>query len=160
MCDIAGSLNPFSSGLDGWICVNSVPTSGVCTWEGIQCDESSTKVEAIILPLYSLHGTIPTSIGLLSDLIYLNLNGNGITGILPSQLGYLTKMKYLDIGATVNIAQNIFNLNHLSGSIPSELGFLSLLRVLDLSGNQLSNTIGTFIGKNYYFVINLIFLFY
>jgi len=147
LCDIASSLNPASAGLYGWDCINSVPLSSVCFWEGVQCDQSSTKVQAIILPIYSLYGTISTSIGSLSDLNYLNLNGNGLTGTLPTQLGFLTKMKYLDIGATVNFEQQIFHLNNIAGTLPSEIAFLSLLRVLDLSGNQLTNTIGTFIGK-------------
>lgn len=49
-------------------------------------------------------GEIPESIGLLKDLIVLNLSSNGFNGNIPSSLGNLTQLESLD--------------NELSGQIP------------------------------------------
>ncbi|KAH0899794.1 hypothetical protein HID58_049362, partial [Brassica napus] len=44
-----------------------------------------------------LQGEIPESIGLLKDLIVLNLSSNGFNGNIPSSLGNLTQLESLDL---------------------------------------------------------------
>jgi Leucine-rich repeat (LRR) protein len=64
-----------------------------------------------------LTGTIPTSIGNLTDMLGLHLAGNQLSGTLPSELGNLRKLQELTL-----------NENHsLSGTIPTELAELSEL---------------------------------
>ncbi|KAI2513081.1 hypothetical protein MHU86_1373 [Fragilaria crotonensis] len=58
-------------------------------------------------------GTIPTEIGLLTQLTYLSLEGNGLGGSIPSAVGYLSSLTYLSLRE-----------NALTGSIPSSIGTL------------------------------------
>ena len=64
-----------------------------------------------------LNGTIPTEIGLLSNLEDLNLRGGhdgfGLAGTMPSECGLLTKLIGFDV-----------HRNELTGSLPTELGNL------------------------------------
>ncbi|KAI8551371.1 hypothetical protein RHMOL_Rhmol06G0180700 [Rhododendron molle] len=71
-------------------------------------------------------GSIPTSIGSLSNLASLSLDDNHLSGSIPSTIGNLTSLKELSL-----------HLNQLSCSIPPELGKLSSLTNLRLSANEL-----------------------
>lgn len=97
----------------------------VTTWLGVTIKEN--KVVAIDLGLNNLTGTLPTSIGNLSNLESLKLFFNQLEGTLPSEIGNLTQLQVLDL-----------NSNNLIGEIPSTIGNLSKLNTLLLSSNQLS----------------------
>ena len=56
--------------------------------------------------------------------------GNGLTGVIPPELGSLAHLRVLDLWG-----------NQLTGPIPPELGSLSNLQWLDLWGNQLTGPI-------------------
>ena len=56
--------------------------------------------------------------------------GNGLTGVIPPELGSLPHLRVLDLSH-----------NQLEGPIPAQLGSLSSLQVLDLRGNQLTGPI-------------------
>ena len=73
-----------------------------------------------------LIGEIPTSIGQLKNLKYLNLSGNRLTGEIPTSIGQLKNLKYLNL-----------SFNRLVASIPKELKNLSNLETLLLRQNQL-----------------------
>ena len=75
-------------------------------------------------------GTIPTELGLLSTLEFLELQESQLEGPIPSELGILTSLVGLYLMRNV-----------LTNSIPSELGAISTLQTLWLHGNQLSGTI-------------------
>ena len=68
-----------------------------------------------------LTGSIPSSLGNLTNLIALHLSLNQLTGSIPSSLGSLT-----------NLTQLSLDDNQLSGTIPAELGNLTRLRSLRL----------------------------
>ena len=72
-----------------------------------------------------LSGPIPSSLGNLSNLLWLNLRGNELSGPIPSSLGNLSNLTGLMLGY-----------NALSGPIPSSLGNLSNLEWLDLRGKS------------------------
>ena len=75
--------------------------------------------------------TIPTEIGLLTQLSYLDVHGNPqLTASIPSTLGKLTQLNTL-----------ILSKNQLNGTIPSTLGNLTQLNFLSLNRNQLTGTI-------------------
>ena len=80
--------------------------------------------------------TIPTEIGLLTQLTFLGLSENPLAGTIPSTLGLLTLLTSLDL-----------SLNQLTGTIPSTLGNLSQLNSVDLYNNQFSGTIPSALGN-------------
>jgi Leucine-rich repeat (LRR) protein len=83
-----------------------------------------------------LTGTIPTELDNLSNLTELSLSSNELTGTIPTELGNLSNLTYLFLDS-----------NNLTGSIPTELGNLSNLSFLSLRGNQLTGTIPTELGN-------------
>ncbi|XP_023635088.1 receptor-like protein 12 isoform X2 [Capsella rubella] len=75
-------------------------------------------------------GSIPESIGLLKDLIVLNMSNNGFVGSIPPSLSNLTNLQSLDLSK-----------NRLSGKIPAELGRLTFLAKMNFSYNKLEGAI-------------------
>jgi Leucine-rich repeat (LRR) protein len=98
----------------------------VAEWYGITM--TGDKITSINLANNNLVGVIPNIIPLttniLSDLTYLNLSGNRITGEIPKSLGNLSKLQYLDLSN-----------NLLVGDVILELGKLQDLKNLLLSYN-------------------------
>ena len=60
-----------------------------------------------------LSGSLPSQLGGLTALVYLDFHMNNLSGSLPTQLGALTSVVYLQLDD-----------NHLSGSLPTTLGWL------------------------------------
>ncbi|VYS62573.1 unnamed protein product [Arabidopsis thaliana] len=73
-----------------------------------------------------LEGDIPESIGILKELIVLNMSNNAFTGHIPPSLSNLSNLQSLDLSQ-----------NRLSGSIPPELGKLTFLEWMNFSYNRL-----------------------
>ncbi|GLJ28662.1 hypothetical protein SUGI_0564860 [Cryptomeria japonica] len=100
-------------------------------------------------------GILPPSIGKLSsNLNFLGLSDNMISGSIPQQIVNLTSLTYLHLGNNLfsgNIPSGINRFrelefmhlggNKLEGSIPSEIGQMQHLGYLNLSHNQLSGKI-------------------
>ncbi|XP_042495052.1 receptor-like protein kinase [Macadamia integrifolia] len=85
----------------------------------------------LILGGNSLNSTITSlGYGILSKLIYLDLNKNSFTGFVPPQLGNFQSL------ALLNLAQNEFY-----GPLPEELGNLHQLQVVQLQSNRLTGEI-------------------
>ncbi len=98
--------------------------------------------------------SIPTEIGQLHQLTYLNLIDVNIFGNIPTEMGNLTSLVSLSIGENklngslpdeirswTNLQVLDVNHNKLDGTIPLALGRMSLLQKLDLSHNALDGTI-------------------
>jgi hypothetical protein len=69
----------------------------------------------------------------------INLHGNYVTGMIPSEFGQLSRLDWyikLDL-----------SYNRLSGTIPSELGKVSYLDNMKLYNNSLSGNIPSELGK-------------
>ena len=86
-----------------------------------------------------MKGTLPTELGLLTQLTGLLLNRNAFTGTIPSQLGMLTNMDqfvvdYQDGGA-------------MAGTLPSQLGRLAKMTRLHMWGNPYTGEIPTEYGQ-------------
>ena len=119
------------------------------TWKN--CEFSSTR----------LSGSIePPELGSLSNLTYLNLQDNRLSGKIPSELGNLSNLEWLilnlnwltgpippELGNLSNLEELTLSYNLLSGEIPPELGRLSNLTDLGLSGNQLTGPIQSWLGS-------------
>jgi len=108
---------------------------------------------------YRLGGTIPTEIGLLTALTYLELDSG--FGSIPTEIGnlvLLTELWYIeDTKLTSSIPTEIGNLvlltelgiedNYLTGTMPTELGMLTSLTGLSIENNFITGTIPTELGN-------------
>ena len=77
-----------------------------------------------------LTGEIPPELGNIANLESLNLHNNHLTQAIPPELGNLSNLEHL-----------LLSQNQLSGKIPPELGNLSNLQWLNLNINQLTGSI-------------------
>ena len=84
----------------------------------------------------NLTGIIPSELCCLTELTYLNLNGNALSGDIPVEIGNLTQLTELYLEG-----------NNLSGKIPAELGNLSELVWLYLHNNNLEGNIPAELGN-------------
>ena len=96
-------------------------------WGATYDIETTTYIE---LQSQGLTGLIPSEIGCLTNLTGLWLDVNQLTGEIPVEIGNLT-----------NLTQLTLSYNQLSGEIPLEIGNLTNLDFLDLGGNQLTGEI-------------------
>ena len=107
----------------------SVP---VADWEGVSVRGGPARVTGIHLRNKEMRGVIPPQLGYLTELEYLHVGAiNYLAGPIPRELGLLTKLKVFFAGGR----------NRLTGTIPAELGNLTGLEVLYLSNNRLTGTV-------------------
>ena len=111
-------------------------------WHGVEVD-GQDRVVGLNLAYNGLSGLIPKELGSLSNLQVLTLGGNRLTGGIPPELGELSNLRVLDT-----------RWNDLSGLIPRELEGLSNLEQLVLGGNELSGAIPPELGG----LSNLVYL--
>jgi len=100
-----------------------------------QCNSANDSITVISISgseTRTLGGSLPTQIGLLSNLIELELVDANLTGTLPTQLGLLSNLQKLYLPA-----------NKFGGTIPTQLGNLRKLHSLILSSNEFASTIPT-----------------
>ncbi|XP_074282165.1 receptor-like protein EIX2 isoform X2 [Silene latifolia] len=116
------------------------------------CD--AFELQYLNLSLNKMNGSLPSSLGQLTNLKYLDLGYNKMNGSLPSSLGQLTNLNYLDLSYNEFIGQvpasfvNLSGLkflylpkNKLSGLFPDFIGHLTQIEVLDISSNSLQGTV-------------------
>ena len=115
----------------------------ISEWHGVAIGGVSGQVTKLDLRRNNMTGSIPPELSYLSKLKILILNENALAGHIPAELGSLDKLSYLD-----------FLGNRLSGQIPHQLGNLPNLLLLDLSYNELSGQIPAELGA----LVNLDYL--
>jgi len=81
--DLCGSQDPFLTKR------RFLSSFNECQWAGISCNINS-KVTEIEFEENNLIGTIPTEIGLLTDLAIWGMERGGLTGSIPTQIGVCT----------------------------------------------------------------------
>ena len=103
----------------------AAPTSAdFGTWQGVGV--SNGDIVSLDRNVANLTGTLPTSLGLLTQLTSLNLANNPqLTGALPASLGQLTHLTYLRTTSSA-----------LNGPLPASLGQLPALQELYLEANR------------------------
>ncbi|KAG6675029.1 hypothetical protein I3842_15G078900 [Carya illinoinensis] len=84
----------------------------------------------------SLTELIPPELGSCLSLALLNLAGNNLTGTLPGQLGNLSHLQVMKLQS-----------NRLVGEIPVEIALLQKLSTLNVSWNLLNGTIPSWISS-------------
>ncbi|KAK4557709.1 hypothetical protein RGQ29_007464 [Quercus rubra] len=123
-----------------------------CIWDGVLCDEKIGRVSELHLNNSKLSGEIsgsllqlehlnyldlsgndfnctpiPTFLGSMFSLAYLNLTSANFCGLIPHQLGNLSSLRYLSLGSNSDLY--VDNLRWMSG--------LSAIQHLDLSYSDL-----------------------
>ncbi|THF99759.1 hypothetical protein TEA_005396 [Camellia sinensis var. sinensis] len=115
------------------------------------------SLEAIYIDSCGIRGNIPSEIGNLSNLAFLNLAQNGFTGFIPStirQLGKLQRLYLFNNKLQGSIPNDLLchlrnlgdlrlNQNELYGLIPECLGNITSLRYIYLDSNKLTSIIPT-----------------
>ncbi|KAG7365801.1 RHS repeat-associated core domain containing protein [Nitzschia inconspicua] len=100
----------------------------LCHWTGVTCIQ--TEIPTLVglnLSNNGLSGTLPTEIGLLTNITSLSLSHNHLMGPVPSELGYLQQLQQLHLDR-----------NRFSGSLPVEITTnLPRLDVASFHGNDL-----------------------
>ena len=99
-------------------------------------EEPPSALSCSIFPHQGLTGILPPELGNLTGLTQLTLLDNKLTGPIPSELANLSQLTHIFLGD-----------NQLSGPIPSELGRMTKLQGLELYGNRLTGTIPTELGR-------------
>ena len=132
---------------------NWISSEPLGAWHGVFTDDNG-RVTHLTLGNNELTGSIPSSLGSLTNLQELRLDENQLTGSIPSSLGSLTNLQELDLtanqltgsipsslGSLTNLQRLWLWYNELTGSIPSSLGSLTNLQELYLTANQLTGSI-------------------
>lgn len=118
----------FATNGDVWKTKWLDPERSECEWLGVTCNATNGVVERIDIGDNNITGTIPNEIQSLSDLIYLNVSYNNISGTIPLNFfNSLIDLEWLDMQQ-----------NQLTGKIPERSVSISKsrLRMIDLGSNQ------------------------
>ncbi|RDY11740.1 putative inactive leucine-rich repeat receptor-like protein kinase IMK2, partial [Mucuna pruriens] len=109
----------------------SIPNS----W-GLSLKNHFFRLQNLVLDNNFFTGSIPASLGSLSELREISLSHNQFSGAIPNEIGSLSRLK------TVDFSNNAFN-----GSLPASLSNVSSLTLLNLENNHLGNQIPEALGR-------------
>jgi len=142
-----------------------VDASGtICSRQPSACDGTFTGSTLLLgahgaePTFYDISGTVPSEVGLLTQITHLYLNYNSISGTIPSQLGLtqITDLQLQQNSLSGTMPSEILMLSHitilgldqnsLSGTVPSQLGLLSQITDLGLGKNSLSGSVPSEVG--------------
>ena len=107
-----------------------------CKWYGVSCHNFDGVVSKLNLSSNNLYGSLPTEIGELKGLEYIELSYNELNGIFPLEIVKLQNLR------AINLSNNIFQ-----GTIPPRIKHIKLLNEFMLSSNQFTGTLPSEIGK-------------
>ena len=129
------TLLGLQSALAGTAALNWSVNTGIASWDGVGVSGTPRRVTSLDLDREGLTGVIPPELGDLAGLESLDLYLNALTGEIPPELGDLSQLEALHLGD-----------NNLTGGIPAELGSLTELTDLWLPDNELTGAIPLELG--------------
>ncbi|HTN09009.1 T9SS type A sorting domain-containing protein [Agriterribacter sp.] len=100
----------------------------VTEWFGVKV--TNNRVTGLYLINNQLEGSLPASLGNLTEISDLYLSSNNLSGTIPNSIGNLAALAFLYL-----------NNNKLEGSIPASIGNATALRELHLEHNKLTGEI-------------------
>ncbi|KAL4191622.1 hypothetical protein AMTRI_Chr07g30780 [Amborella trichopoda] len=132
--------------LNSWI-LNPNNKTSHRGWIGIDCNDQA-RVTGVSLVRFNLNGTLDQfDFPSLPCLATLDLSFNHLDGTIPATIGTLSNLTDLALlrnGFSTPIPNSLFNI--FTGSIPDELGFIPNLKTLALSFNSLTEPIPSSLG--------------
>ncbi|CAB9529449.1 LRR receptor-like serine threonine-protein kinase [Seminavis robusta] len=93
-----------------------------------------SQLKELILFRNGLTGTLPTELGLMTNLTDVSVLANAVTGTIPTELGRLTLLTSLHLAS-----------NSLEGTLPSELWLLTSLESLVAGHYPVGNAVGNYL---------------
>ncbi|MBI3585697.1 MAG: hypothetical protein HY088_01040 [Ignavibacteriales bacterium] len=142
-------IGTLPQGLENLTALRKLNLSGKNYHHDMQVQPHSQSLERFNANRIS--GQIPTNIGQLTALEFLDLSNNLLNGTIPSQLSALQQLRWLnlsenfDLGGTIPSSLgsllnlellDLYRVGRLTGSIPPQLGSATQLRVLILSEDR------------------------
>ncbi|KAK7280426.1 hypothetical protein RJT34_25490 [Clitoria ternatea] len=124
------SLTDAQGSMSNWNSSDESP----CSWNGITCKDQN--VVSISIPKAKLYGSLPSTLGSLSQLRHVNFRNNKLFGNLPPQLFQAQGLQSLVLYG-----------NSFSGSVPTEIQKLRYLQTLDLSQNFFNGSLPAAISQ-------------
>ncbi|OWM82334.1 hypothetical protein CDL15_Pgr001908 [Punica granatum] len=131
-----------------------------CAWTGVICGKKHQRVTQLLLPSLQLVGPLSPYIWNLTFLRVLDLDDNHLKGVLPEEIGQLSRLQNLALSNNSfegELPRNLTNCadlrglylygNNLRGQIPDELGSLMKLTELELSSNSFTGEIPSVLGN-------------
>lgn len=124
-------------------------------WFGVQVNRKG-RVVRLDLQANNLAGSLPASIGELTELRYLNLKQNRLTGDLPEEIANLESLQFLLLSGRTfdphytndhHPGKENETTNEFTGQLPPEWGDLPRIEHIELSHNRLSGNIPPEWGK-------------
>ena len=103
-------------------------TAGFCEWYGVVCENG--KVVGLYLDENNMYGSISTMIGLLTDLVNIDVESNYLSGPIPTEVGNLSNLRRFEADS-----------NKLTGSIPSEFYNIKDLKEIYLQLNEFTGPV-------------------
>ncbi|KAH6762880.1 Leucine-rich repeat protein kinase family protein [Perilla frutescens var. hirtella] len=124
-------------------------------WAGIKCNPRSNRVSDLVLDGFGLSGKLGRGLLQLRFLRKLSLANNNFTGSLSLSFDQLSDLRFLDLsenGLSGEVPSDFFSQcgslrsvslakNRFSGPVPESLSSCSTLASLNLSGNQFSGAL-------------------
>ncbi|PAN11859.1 hypothetical protein PAHAL_2G222800 [Panicum hallii] len=126
-----------------------------CSWRGVTCSTTlPIRVVSLELRYDKLKGELPSCMGTLTSLVWIDLSNNDLSGSIPEEIGAMPGLQTLiladnrltgniplSLGTAASLRYVNLSRNALSGGIPDSLSKVSSLRMLTLSMNNLSGEI-------------------
>jgi len=126
---------------------------------GVYCTEDGESIDILVLVQNNMVGTLPWEFTLLTNLKYVNIGWNALSGTIPTNISELERLEVFlgydanftgPLPSTFSPSTWIVDLdrNMLTGSIPESWGTsMPALEVIFLSFNALTGTLPTTLGQ-------------